>query len=395
MMTPLQSKTKFTEKKLLDRNLAGPIAGQIDAFVSKYDASGNLIWIRQIGTPLWDGNLGVTVDPFGNIFVSGHTNGNLGAPNSGERDVYVIKYDSDGNILWIHQSGTPDGDYSSGVATDSTGNVFISGWTWGSLDGSNAGHADAFVAKYEPPLRILEAVPTLDALADFSDGGANLVDDGSVISVQNVTFAEIDRRGVLEFDVSTIPDAAMITSAVLELDIILKSGSGDNQPVLYLHGYEGNGTLEISDGHVPLNLIGQSAPVLSLEVITINLDTDYIRSLLPLTDYLGLLILGDENGTQAGFVTTEGQIPDIRFAPKLTIQYCLRRLASDVAPEGGDCSVNFFDWAVFANAWQTTSDPPSPNWNPNCDIAPPGGDGLVDIYDFAVFTNEWLQSPCD
>ena len=63
---------------------------------------------------------------------------------------------------------------------------------------------------------------------------------------------------------------------------------------------------------------------------------------------------------------------------------------ADIAPDGGDGSVDFFDWAVFANAWQGTSSPLSANWNPKCDIAPAGGNGIIDIDDLVILVNQWL-----
>jgi hypothetical protein len=54
-----------------------------------------------------------------------------------------------------------------------------------------------------------------------------------------------------------------------------------------------------------------------------------------------------------------------------------------------DGFVDLYDFAIFANAWQ--SYPGSPNWNPACDIAPDGGDGFVGIDDLLVFMTGWLQ----
>jgi hypothetical protein len=68
-------------------------------------------------------------------------------------------------------------------------------------------------------------------------------------------------------------------------------------------------------------------------------------------------------------------------------------LPADVWPNEGDGIVNLHDWAVFANAWQSTQS--SPNWNPKCDIAPPGGDGDVNCVDLLSFTEQWLQLSAD
>jgi len=70
-------------------------------------------------------------------------------------------------------------------------------------------------------------------------------------------------------------------------------------------------------------------------------------------------------------------------------QWLLKKLKADVDSDGGNRTVDFLDWVVFASAWQST--PGSSNWNENCDIAPLGGDDIVDVDDVVVFTQEWLQ----
>jgi len=71
-------------------------------------------------------------------------------------------------------------------------------------------------------------------------------------------------------------------------------------------------------------------------------------------------------------------------------QWLGRVLLADVWPGYGDLFVNFSDWALFANAWQST--PESPNWDRRCDIAPAGGDEIVDIEDIGVFMQQWLTA---
>jgi hypothetical protein len=92
----------------------------------------------------------VTVDAFGNAYISGNTYGSLGGPNAGNDDAFLAKYDSSGNMLWSQQIGTSDSDQSYSVAVDISGNAYISGRTYGSLGGANAGNSDAFLIKYAP-----------------------------------------------------------------------------------------------------------------------------------------------------------------------------------------------------------------------------------------------------
>jgi len=54
-----------------------------------------------------------------------------------------------------------------------------------------------------------------------------------------------------------------------------------------------------------------------------------------------------------------------------------------------DSDVDFYDFAIIANAWKTT--PPDPNWDPNCDISNPN-DLSIDINDLDVFVGNWLYS---
>jgi len=129
-------------------NLGGTNAGNTDAFLTKYDSAGNLVWSRQIGTSGFDSSSSVAVDGLGNAFISGYTNGSLGGTNAGSYDAFLTKYDSAGNLAWSRQIGTSARDESYSVAVDGLGNAFISGGTTGSLAGTNAGNFDAFLTKY-------------------------------------------------------------------------------------------------------------------------------------------------------------------------------------------------------------------------------------------------------
>ncbi len=127
-------------------DLGGANAGSVDAFLIKYDPYGNELWSQQIGTPDYDLSWSVAVDATGNAYISGYTEGDLGGPNSGSMDAFLTKFDASGSELWTRQIGPAE---SHSVAVDSSGSIYISGSTGGSLGGPNAGNSDAFLAKYD------------------------------------------------------------------------------------------------------------------------------------------------------------------------------------------------------------------------------------------------------
>ena len=86
-------------------------------------------WTRQLGTSADDDSYGVSADGLGNVYISGYTDGSLGGPNAGSDDAFVSKYDAAGNFQWTRQLGTSATDDSYGVSADGLGNVYFSGYT--------------------------------------------------------------------------------------------------------------------------------------------------------------------------------------------------------------------------------------------------------------------------
>ncbi|MCX7427645.1 MAG: SBBP repeat-containing protein [Planctomycetia bacterium] len=128
-------------------------AGRVyaDAYVAKFDPSGNLLWSHEIGSSSYDQGFSVAVDATENVYVTGVTEGSLGGPNAGDDDVFLAKYDSLGNLLWCEQMGTSAWEWSGSVAVDRAGDVYISGSTEGSLGGPNTGGPDIFLMKFVVP----------------------------------------------------------------------------------------------------------------------------------------------------------------------------------------------------------------------------------------------------
>ena len=105
---------------------------------------------KQLGTTSRDIGIGVTTDSSDNIYVTGYTLGELdGNIYSGTRDIFLVKYNSSGTKQWTKQLGTSSDDRGNGVTTDSSGNIYVTGYTQGGLDGNtNSGDYDIFLVKY-------------------------------------------------------------------------------------------------------------------------------------------------------------------------------------------------------------------------------------------------------
>ena len=130
--------------------LDGTSAGSNDLFVVKYNSSGVKQWTKQLGTSSYEVGRGITSDSSGNIYVTGDTGGSLdGNTSAGGNDLIVVKYNSSGVKQWTKQLGTSSTEYAYDITSDSSGNVYVTGYTSGALDGNtSAGDRDLFVVKY-------------------------------------------------------------------------------------------------------------------------------------------------------------------------------------------------------------------------------------------------------
>jgi len=135
-------------------NLDGnTLAGTTDFFLTKYNASGTKLYTKQLGVAGTDTyGSSVATDVSGNVYVTGHTTGGLdGNTLTGLKDFFFTKYDVTGARAYTMQVGVA-GKYTSGnsVATDANGNIYVSGSTSGGLDGNNlTGTYDFFLTKYD------------------------------------------------------------------------------------------------------------------------------------------------------------------------------------------------------------------------------------------------------
>ena len=113
--------------------------GGYDLILLKYNSSGTLLWNITWGGSEHEGGNGLAIDDMGNAFITGST----GSFEEGQ-DVFLLKYDSSGNLLWNKTWGGSDEGYGYGISVDDSGNVFIIGET----RSFGAGVYDVLLLKY-------------------------------------------------------------------------------------------------------------------------------------------------------------------------------------------------------------------------------------------------------
>lgn len=146
----------------------------------------------------------------------------------------------------------------------------------------------------------------LDAQAETSNGTNWVISDGGAAITTTRAASGAEKRGILEFPLSSIPAGADVQSAVLTITIAGFTSPPD--PVIEFHGYAGNGALNVADATVPFNLVGTSPAIASLADYNVTLDPDYIEGLLGSASHLGLLAFQQQLDKQASFYSDEGPL---------------------------------------------------------------------------------------
>jgi hypothetical protein len=116
-------------------------AGSGDVYVVKLDANGNLQWTKTIGGPASEEGNSLIQTSDGGYAIAGYTR-SFGA---GEADVYVVKLDANGNLQWTKTIGGKNEDLGTSLIQTSDGGYAIAG----STTSFGAGDRDVYVVKLD------------------------------------------------------------------------------------------------------------------------------------------------------------------------------------------------------------------------------------------------------
>jgi hypothetical protein len=122
------------------------IAGYHEVFITKFDPLGNVIWAKNAGGYDDDIGTGICTDANNAVYVTGRYGlpdaifGNdtcLNSGTSGTGDVFVVKYDSGGNELWVKTANGNGDDQGNSICIDSNGDIYVTGFYWISVSFGN------------------------------------------------------------------------------------------------------------------------------------------------------------------------------------------------------------------------------------------------------------------
>ncbi len=110
-----------------------------DVFIAKYDFSGTLLWVRSVGGSASETGYGITADHDGNVIVTGQFKGSATfgtdvltsiinpSTTLPSFDIFIVKYDKEGNFLWVKQGKAKYDDRGMDLAVDKKNNIFVVG----------------------------------------------------------------------------------------------------------------------------------------------------------------------------------------------------------------------------------------------------------------------------
>ena len=167
----LTKRTIFEKDDLRDEKMKEMLKSRIKHFSESTISTKNQVkndlnapdwnWVITLGGKGGVSGSDIATDIANNYYVIGNFNGfaNFGSQTKtslGLWDVFLAKYNSSGNLLWIQQisSGTNQSSYGIGISLDAANNIYITGnfngsLTFGTFSLTTTGGYDAFTAKYD------------------------------------------------------------------------------------------------------------------------------------------------------------------------------------------------------------------------------------------------------
>ncbi len=151
-----------------------------DIFVAKYSSRGSLLWAHRFGGPGPDQGHSVGVDANGDVYVTGFFLGSVAfGPNvftsPGHADVFVVKLDTTGKLLWALPASGSAYKSGNGIAVTPAGACFITGFFRGTTAFGSFTLTNNFSSNRDPFIARVDGPPSLPRLSIARAGNAVVV----------------------------------------------------------------------------------------------------------------------------------------------------------------------------------------------------------------------------
>lgn len=220
-------------------------AGGIDIFLVKYTAEGNVLWTNRIGAADDDYTQKIVVDNEGSVIVTGYFYGLIQIGQDqytsyGSQDVFIAKYDSEGDFLWSYRAGGMMADYITGLAVDNEQNLVISGYFYDAITFDDttlysSSSSDVYLAKFDADGELLWVTSAGGSSSDqvrsvSCDPDGNVLVSGSFyydITLGDTTLSTMDPAGVFiakYFTDGLLDQAFQLNGTYLTPEVYIKAG---------------------------------------------------------------------------------------------------------------------------------------------------------------------------
>lgn len=197
--------------------------GSSDGFVAKFTAAGDAVWARNVGAPVSIGSVAVCTDATGSVIMTGYFQYNymyvgslsslVSSPYS--NNIFITKYDSSGQNHWIKYAGNNYGISSTGIAADTAGNVYVTGYyndtiIWGTDTLASIGYQNIFTAQYNASGAVMWA----------KSAGGHYVDQANGISTDAAGNSYV--TGYFQRDTSFFDNTKLINTTGNQVTFVTK-----------------------------------------------------------------------------------------------------------------------------------------------------------------------------
>jgi hypothetical protein len=204
--------------------------GDFNIFLAKFNSSGTVLWAKGAGGNMVDVSNTVAVDASGNPYIAGAFQGiNIQFGSSifvntdpGNYDVFLAKYDNNGNVLCAARAAGTYDDVASSIAVDGSGNSYIVGYFYspsllfGSTTLTNADNvanntSDGFLAK-------LSANTGINELSEISNISVFPNPANDIITIENTAFTKDETISIYDIQGQLLLQQTML-QAKTNIDI--------------------------------------------------------------------------------------------------------------------------------------------------------------------------------